>query len=71
MNPMTRRTVLQRGGLLGGLLALDAARPAFAATRPAASLRSAGAIDAALRGGVSRNDVAGVVAMAATRTGLV
>lgn len=71
MSQVTRRTVLQRGGLLGGLLALDAVRPALAATRPAASLRSAGAIDAALRGGVSRNDVAGVVAMAATRKGLV
>lgn len=71
MNQMTRRTILQRGGFLGGLLALDAVRPALAATRPAASLRSAGAIDAALRGGVSRNDVAGVVAIAATRKGLV
>lgn len=70
MNQVTRRTILQRGGLLGGLLALDAVSPAFAATRPAASLRSAGAIDAALRGGVSRNDVAGVVAVAATQEGM-
>jgi CubicO group peptidase (beta-lactamase class C family) len=53
------------------MLALDTANPAFAATTPAPSIRSASAIDAALRGGVSRNDVAGVVAMAATRTGLV
>jgi len=61
MSQVTRRTILQRGSLLGGLLALDAVRPAFAATRPAASPRSAGAIDAALHGGVSRNDVAGAL----------
>jgi methyl acetate hydrolase len=71
MSQASRRTILQRGGLLTALLTLDAASPAFAATRPAASLRSARAIDAALRGGVARNDVAGVVAMGATRDGLV
>ncbi|MFI0849692.1 serine hydrolase domain-containing protein [Mesorhizobium sp. IMUNJ23232] len=57
--------------MLGALLALDAVSPALAATRPTASLRSAGAIDAVLGGGVSRNDVAGVVAMAATNNGIV
>ncbi|MBZ9765344.1 beta-lactamase family protein [Mesorhizobium sp. CA6] len=71
MNQLTRRTILRRGGLLGAILALDTVSPALAATKPVASLLSVSAIDAALRAGVSRDDVAGVVAMAATRNGLV
>jgi CubicO group peptidase (beta-lactamase class C family) len=57
--------------MLGAVLALDAASPALAGTTPAASPRYFTAIDAALRGGVSRHDVAGVVAMAATPEGIV
>lgn len=68
MNPITRRTVLQGGGMLGAILAVN---PALAGTTCAASLRNSKAIDAALLGGVSRNDVAGVVAMAATPEGIV
>jgi CubicO group peptidase (beta-lactamase class C family) len=57
--------------LLGGLLALDTVSSVRAAPRPAAVFRNAGAIDAVLHGGVSRNEVAGVVAMAASRNGVV
>src|SRR4030088_1795301 len=71
MNLLTRRTMLQRGGMLGALLALDAVSPALAGTTPAASSVRFKAIDAALQGGVSKNDVAGVVAMAATPKGVV
>ncbi|WP_338110967.1 hypothetical protein [Rhizobium cauense] len=71
MNQITRRTMLQHGSTLGAFLALDAISPALAETAPAASLRNSAAIDAALRGGVSRHDVAGVVAMAATANGIV
>src|SRR5689334_11839994 len=71
MNDITRRTVLQRGGPLGAVLALNAVRPALARATPAASSRRFKAIDAALLAGVSRNDVAGVVAVAATPKGMV
>src|ERR1700681_1560940 len=71
MNHITRRTMLQHGGMLGTVLALDAVSPALAGTTPAATSVRFKAIDAALRGGVSRNDVAGVVAMAATPKGVV
>jgi CubicO group peptidase (beta-lactamase class C family) len=57
--------------MLGAILALDAVSPALAGTPSTASLRSFKTIDAALLGGVSRNDVAGVVAMAATPEGIV
>src|SRR6202163_3939217 len=71
MNHISRRTMLQRGGMLGTVLALDAVSPALAGTTPAASSVRFEAIDAALRGGVSKNDVAGVVAMAAKPKGVV
>lgn len=71
MSPITRRTMLQRGSMLGAILALDTVSPALAGTMSAAPLRNSAAIDAALLGGVSRKDVAGVVAMAATREGIV
>ena len=71
MNHITRRTVFQGGGMLGAVLALDAVSPALAGTTPAATSVRFKAIDAALRGGVSNNDVAGVVAMAATPKGVV
>jgi hypothetical protein len=71
MNNITRRAMFQRGGKLGAVLALDAVSPALAGTTPAASSVEFKAIDAALRGGVSKNDVAGVVAMAATPKGVV
>src|SRR3981081_1376695 len=70
MNHITRRTMLQRGGM-GAVLALDAVSPALAGTTPARSSARFKAIDAALRGGVSRNDVAGVIAVAATPKGVV
>ncbi|MCA0012131.1 beta-lactamase family protein [Mesorhizobium sp. B292B1B] len=70
MNPITRRTMLQRGSMVGAILALDAVNPTLAGTAPLASLRNSAAIDAALLGGVSRHDVAGVVAMAATPNGI-
>jgi methyl acetate hydrolase len=71
MNHITRRTMLQRGGMLGAILALDAVSPALAGTTPAASSVRFRAIDAAFRGRVSKDDVAGVVAMAATPKGVV
>jgi CubicO group peptidase (beta-lactamase class C family) len=71
MNEMTRRTLLQRGGMLGAVLALDTVRPVPAGAVPAASSRRFKAIDADLAAGVSRNDVAGVVALAATPQGLI
>ena len=71
MNHLTRRTMLQSGGMLGAVLALDAVSPALAGTTPARSSARFKTIDAALRGGVSRNDVAGVVAVAATPKGVV
>jgi methyl acetate hydrolase len=71
MNHITHRTTLQGGGMLGAILALDAVSPALAGTTPADSSLRFKAIDAALRGGVSKNDVAGVVAMAATPKGIV
>src|ERR1700751_2627251 len=71
MNSLTRRTMFQRGGMLGGILALDTVSPALARTTPAGSSVRFKAIDAALRGGVSRNDVAGVIAVAATPKGMV
>lgn len=71
MNEMTRRTLLQRGGMLGAVLALEIVRPVPAAAVPPASSRRFKAIDADLTAGVSRNDVAGVVALAATRQGLI
>ncbi|HLZ65354.1 MAG TPA: serine hydrolase domain-containing protein [Aliidongia sp.] len=66
MNEVTRRTLLQRGGMLGAILALDTVRPVPAGAVPATSSRRFKAIDAALAAGVSKNDVAGVVALAAT-----
>src|SRR5258705_12198105 len=69
MNHVTGRPMLQRGGMLGPVLALDAVSPALAETTPAGSSVRFKAIDAALRGGVSRNDVAGVIAVAATPKG--
>ncbi len=71
MNEMTHRTTLQRGGMRGAVVALDTVWPAPARAAPAASSRRFKAIDAALAAGVSRNDVAGVVALAATPSGLV
>src|ERR1700719_4131923 len=71
MNHITRRTMVQRGGMLGAILGLDAVSPALAGTTPAASSVRFKAIDAALQGGVSKNDVPGVVAMAATPKGVV
>ncbi|ODA94477.1 serine hydrolase [Mesorhizobium sp. SEMIA 3007] len=71
MNHLTRRTMLQRGGMLGAILALDAVSPALAKTTPAGSSMRFKAIDAALREGVSKNDVAGVIAVAATPKGMV
>ena len=35
MNYLTRRTMLQRGGMLGAVLALDAVSPTLAWTMPA------------------------------------
>ena len=35
MNRITRRTMFQRGGMLGAVLALDAVSPALAETTPA------------------------------------
>src|SRR5258708_5907918 len=57
--------------MLGGILALDTGSPALARTTPAGSSVRFKAIDAALRGGVSRNDVACVIAVAATPKGMV
>ncbi len=57
--------------MLGAILALDTVSPALARTTPAGSSVRFKAIDAALRGGVSRNDVAGVIAVAATPKGMV
>src|SRR5260221_4777871 len=71
MNEMTRRTLLQRSGMLRAVLALDVVRPMPAGAVPGASSRRFKAIDADLTAGVSRNDVAGVVALAATRQGLI
>ena len=69
MNEMTRRTLLRRSGMLGAVLALDAVRPVPAGAVPAASPRRFKAIDADLAASVSRNDVAGIVALAATLQG--
>src|SRR6195256_2404615 len=71
MNHLTRRTMLQRGGMLGAILALGTVSHALARTTPAGSSVRFKAIDAALREGVSRNDVAGVIAVAATPKGVV
>ncbi len=70
MNHLTRRR-FSAGGMLGAILALDTDSPALARTTPAGSSVRFKAIDAALRGGVSRNDVAGVIAVAATPKGMV
>jgi uncharacterized protein (DUF1501 family) len=70
MNHLTRRTMLHRGGMLGAVLALDAVSPALAETTPAGSSARFKAIDAALRGGVSRNDVANRCCGHAERRGL-
>jgi CubicO group peptidase (beta-lactamase class C family) len=70
MTALSRRSLLQCGTLLAAALSLQPtltdAAPAFT-PEP----RRIKGIDAALLGGVARNDVAGVVAMAATRRGLV
>ncbi|MCW2240538.1 serine hydrolase domain-containing protein [Azospirillum canadense] len=71
MNDISRRTMLQRGGMLGAILALDTVSPALARTAPTPMLHSAKRIDSALRAGVAHNDVAGVVALAAQATGIV
>ncbi|MGC0393749.1 serine hydrolase domain-containing protein [Bradyrhizobium sp. USDA 241] len=71
MHELTRRTTLQRGGMLGAILALNSVSPALAGATPTGSSARFKAIDAALREGVSRNDVAGVVATAATRKGMI
>lgn len=71
MNEMTRRKLLQRSGVLGAVLALDVAQPVPAHAAPAASSHRFNAIDIDLAAGVSRNDVAGVVALAATPKGLI
>ena len=69
MNEMTRRTLLRRSGMLGAVLALDVVRPVPAGAVPAASPRRFKTIDAELAASVSRNDVAGIVALAATLQG--
>ena len=71
MNEMTRRTLLQRSGMLGAVLALDVVRPVPAGAVPAASPRRFKTIDAELAASVSSNDVAGIVALAATPQGLI
>lgn len=58
-------------GSAGSLLALDTAGPALAGANPAGSSVHLKAVDDALLGGVSRNDVAGVIAVAATPKGVV
>jgi len=47
MNHITRRTMLQRGGMLGAVLALDVVSPVLAGTTPAGSSVRFKAIDAA------------------------
>ena len=71
MANLTRRTMLQSGGLLGAILALDAVGPTLAGANPAGSSVRFKAIDDALQVGVSRSDVAGVIAVAATPKGVV
>ena len=71
MNHLTRRTMLHRGGNLGTVLALDSASPALGGTTPAGSSVRFKAIDAALRAGVARSDVAGVIAIAGTPSGVI
>jgi methyl acetate hydrolase len=71
MESISRRTVLGRGGLLGVILAWDAARLAEAEAAAPARSRNFRVIDAAMEAGVSRGDVAGVVAVAATPNGIV
>jgi len=71
VDQMTRRAMLQRGGLFGAALALDAASPVAAhAGRLLSSPRFRG-VDVALGEGVARKDVAGVAAIAATPKGVV
>jgi CubicO group peptidase (beta-lactamase class C family) len=57
--------------MLGAIVALDVASPALAGTNTTGSSVRFKAIDAALQEGVSRNDVAGVIAVAATPKGIV
>lgn len=47
MNHLTRRTVLQREGMLGTILAVDTVDPALAKTAPAGSSVLFNTIDAA------------------------
>lgn len=71
MNEITRRTILARGGLLGGVACLTTARPTLAWAAPAAGSRKFKAIDTALQNAVAAKDVAGVVAVGANRDGVV
>ncbi|WP_202911168.1 serine hydrolase [Ancylobacter sp. TS-1] len=68
MKAMSRRSLLQSGTLLAAALPFQLDIAGAAPTPERARIRG---IDAALLGGVARNDVAGVVAMAATQKGLV
>jgi CubicO group peptidase (beta-lactamase class C family) len=63
--------LLQRSSALGAVLALDVARPEPARAMTAASSHRFNAIDTDLAAGVFRNDVAGIVALAATPQGLI
>jgi methyl acetate hydrolase len=72
MNEVTRRTMLARGSLLGGVACLTAVRPALAlARRPLAGSGKFKMIDVALRNAVAAKDVAGVVAVGAKPNGVV
>lgn len=70
MNEITRRMILARGGLLGGVACLTA-RPTLAWPAPATGSRKFKAIDTALQNAVAAKDVAGVVAVGADRDGVV
>jgi len=71
MKDVTRRTMLHGGGMLGVILALDTVRPAPARAVSGTTSRRFKAIDEALAAGISKKDVAGVVALAATPKGLI
>jgi methyl acetate hydrolase len=71
MNEITRRRVLEGGGLVGAVACLTAGRPALALARPQRGSRHFEAIEAALRNAVAANDVAGVVAVGADQDGVV
>ena len=71
VNQITRRAILQRGGMIGAALALDQGRPDLARAAAIGSPERFRAIDLAMMSGVSRHDVAGVAAIAATPGGVV